>query len=931
MPLTDPVPSSAFDVLERNIQDTDKFVNQETGTFTNRVGKVIKPIPVIEAEANAAVNTVITEINTVITEITSLGLQAIESIGWYPVGEFATGFTYTKLNDVGRDASGSWWRYNGSDLPKVINAGTVPSSPDFTLISFETADNVSKTGGGSVQDFIDSFALKIFQSPTNGGLTEIQTRTGNANEVYEVRKVSDDSLATIYSDAAGITVIVQNGTSNVSDSAGVVEFYIADGDYSVTVNTVSTTVNVSTHGQLMYRHSSSGSAVVNMLAGNPFRSRVGDYCNASGTIFRHNTGDGSVLSNYIVVGNIFADSFGADPTWSGGAAKDSWQAITDALEYAQSKLIANVILEGNYGVSKPVVVPASVWLTGGNINTTSITKFTNAKSGLPSITAYGGVLVMDVDACIIIGTGYKSGLFNMKIQTDAPVSCEYGIYHGVSRECNIENIRIGKSDVTNNGKYLFVNGITAEQGFMHSYSNISMYCKLRGWNYRYSQTFQGCNSVTCDRSYVVHTSQMACTFEGSSAVSLGNLYIEASSGGIWRQTGSANIVITNLNLDRHKLNRAHDGFYIRNSQLQILSLSLNAVGIADGEATNFISISNSGTIYTDLYMGGFTIKSAYRSLPNVTTINKFGDSEVFVRGGRYPAIGELGNDAQEYTNSKSALGDTGVVSNFYRRTVDNSSECRSNADRSSVRNSLKSVSDKISSEVVSSTFTKPGANYELCGGYAGSSGSLESASSANRKWSLDSTNGNIYGAGTVAGGHTFADFAEYFENSKKGVIPLGTLVDLDGDKVQPANGDEFIGVVSGTAGFVLNESKMSWQGRYLTGEYGEPIWELVDDADGGVVKVRKENPEYVPDREVVSVDENGDEILGEVLYLPRSERSREWSCIGLTGQVYVTVDPSVLDGDYLTAVDGIGVKSATRTCCRVMVKVSSTVAKCLIK
>lgn len=228
MPLTDPVPSSAFDVLERNIQDTDKFVNQETGTFTNRVGKVIKPIPVIEAEANAAVN-------TVITEITSLGLQAIELIGWYPVGEFATGFTYTKLNDVGRDASGSWWRYNGSDLPKVINAGTVPSSPDFTLISFETADNVSKTGGGSVQDFIDSFTLKIFQSPTDGGLTEIQTRTGNANEVYEVRKVSDDSLATIYSDASGTTEIVQNGTSNVSDSAGVVEFYIADGDYYVEV------------------------------------------------------------------------------------------------------------------------------------------------------------------------------------------------------------------------------------------------------------------------------------------------------------------------------------------------------------------------------------------------------------------------------------------------------------------------------------------------------------------------------------------------------------------------------------------------------------------------------------------------------------------------------------------------------------------------
>lgn len=133
MPLTDPVPSSSFDVLERNVQDTDKFVNQETGTFTNRVGKVIKPIPVIEAEA----------------------IASVISLGWTPVGEFATGFTYTKLNDVGRDSSGSWWKYNGSDLPKEITAGTVPSSPNFSVISFETADNIEWQGEKSVAYSLD--------------------------------------------------------------------------------------------------------------------------------------------------------------------------------------------------------------------------------------------------------------------------------------------------------------------------------------------------------------------------------------------------------------------------------------------------------------------------------------------------------------------------------------------------------------------------------------------------------------------------------------------------------------------------------------------------------------------------------------------------------------------------------------------------------
>lgn len=82
----------------------------------------------------------------------------------------------------------------------------------------------------------DAFALKIFQSPTAGGLTEIQTRTVNANEVYEVRKTSDNLLATIYSDAAGTTEIVQDGIDNVSGSDGVVEFYIADGGYQITAN-----------------------------------------------------------------------------------------------------------------------------------------------------------------------------------------------------------------------------------------------------------------------------------------------------------------------------------------------------------------------------------------------------------------------------------------------------------------------------------------------------------------------------------------------------------------------------------------------------------------------------------------------------------------------------------------------------------------------
>lgn len=163
--------------------------------------------------------------------------QYKESRGFNNKGNFSDGFTYELPNDVGLDVNGNPWVYNGA-LPFTVSAGTTPTSPTYTQVVYGNAAQVSTNTSDTTQSFIDSFALKIFQSPTDGGLTEIQTRTVNANAAYEVRKTSDDSLATIYSDAAGTTEIVQNGTDNKSGSDGVVEFYIADGDYYVEVGGV---------------------------------------------------------------------------------------------------------------------------------------------------------------------------------------------------------------------------------------------------------------------------------------------------------------------------------------------------------------------------------------------------------------------------------------------------------------------------------------------------------------------------------------------------------------------------------------------------------------------------------------------------------------------------------------------------------------------
>lgn len=76
-------------------------------------------------------NGVVPSIDKVIKDLTTRVDSAIQDTGWFIVGTFAAGFTFTSYNQVGRDASGELWSYNG-DLPFVVNPLTVPSSPLYT-------------------------------------------------------------------------------------------------------------------------------------------------------------------------------------------------------------------------------------------------------------------------------------------------------------------------------------------------------------------------------------------------------------------------------------------------------------------------------------------------------------------------------------------------------------------------------------------------------------------------------------------------------------------------------------------------------------------------------------------------------------------------------------------------------------------------------
>jgi hypothetical protein len=160
---------------------------------------------------------------------------------------------------------------------------------------------------------------------------------------------------------------------------------------------------------------------------------------------------------------------------------------------------------------------------------------------------------------------------------------------------------------------------------------------------------------------------------------------------------------------------------------------------------------------------------------------------------------------------------------------------------------------------------------------------------------------------------------------------MGLLIALDGAKVRPAKEDEdFIGVVSGTAAIRLGDSPFCWQGRYLSDEWGRPVYEDIKDPswepkivpdekwkpkkgeteadrpmiavetekDRPTIRVQKENPDYDPEKEQV----------------PRSERPKEWTLVGLLGQVYVRCDETVKPGDFVKSKDkGIGTTSEEKT------------------
>lgn len=132
------------------------------------------------------------------------------------------------------------------------------------------------------------------------------------------------------------------------------------------------------------------------------------------------------------------------------------------------------------------------------------------------------------------------------------------------------------------------------------------------------------------------------------------------------------------------------------------------------------------------------------------------------------------------------------------------------------------------------------------------------------------------------------DFGEYFEwvdGNPDNENRIGYMVQLNGDKIEYAKSfEKCIGVISGTTGFVGGVCAFEWHNKFLRDEWGR---EVIGD-DGNPIL----NPDFNPDLE----------------YIPREQR-KEWSSVGLLGQVLTRQDGTLEVGGFAGCKDGIATKS----------------------
>lgn len=167
--------------------------------------------------------------------------------------------------------------------------------------------------------------------------------------------------------------------------------------------------------------------------------------------------------------------------------------------------------------------------------------------------------------------------------------------------------------------------------------------------------------------------------------------------------------------------------------------------------------------------------------------------------------------------------------------------------------------------------------------------------------------GQVYATGSY---NTIgADYAEYFEwedGNLNNEDRIGHFVSItENGKIKIAKSNEkIIGIISGNPSVIGNSHESQWQNMYLYDIYGRPIYEEIEEE----VEYIDENniqQKRIEKRIVQKVNPNYD---SNKEYIPRSKR-KEWSVVGLLGQIVVIDDGTCKVGEMCSCNDkGIATK-----------------------
>lgn len=156
--------------------------------------------------------------------------------------------------------------------------------------------------------------------------------------------------------------------------------------------------------------------------------------------------------------------------------------------------------------------------------------------------------------------------------------------------------------------------------------------------------------------------------------------------------------------------------------------------------------------------------------------------------------------------------------------------------------------------------------------------------------------GKIYSSGseTIEGSADYAEYFEWEDSNPNNEDRVGYFVSITSNrKIQIANTSSYIlGIVSATPAVIGNGAELEWNKKYLTDEWGRPIYETVVIPAKYDESGKEIEPEHAEKR--LKLNPDYDE---SIKYIPRSERP-EWTVVGMLGMLRVRDDGSCKVGGY---------------------------------